>query len=358
MFNIFAADAPQQALGFLVSQTSYIEPQVVEIQYPEIQYANLIPVDTSANEWARSVTYYSMDKTGKANWFHHLAKDIHIADVEREQHEVGIEMADIGYRYTLQELGTAMMVPGTNLTVERASAARRAYEEFLDNLALRGMSDKNYKGIIDFPGITIVQAPNGAGAATSSDWDTKTADEILADINTLISGMWSNSLQIELADTLLLPVDAMTTLVSKRVADTNMTVLDFLAAKNLYSFQTGRPLLIRAVRGLETAAADGSGRMVAYRRDPQVLKLHLPMPHLADWPDDLRHPRHLPRRWSRNSPPWCSPLHGWHLRRRAELILSPPWRTNLPRGGTPLPEVFSKLTEASTSEERSWLKYH
>lgn len=279
MFNIFAADAPQQALGFLVSQTSHIEPQVVEIQYPEIQYANLIPVDTSANEWARSVTYYSMDKVGKANWFHHLAKDIHIADVEREQHEVAIEMADIGYRYTLQELGTAMMVPGTNLTVERASAARRAYEEFLDNLALRGMSDKNYKGVIDFPGITIVASPNSAATPTSSDWDDKTADEILADINTLIAGMWSNSLQIELADTILLPVEAMTTLVSKRVTDTNMTVLDFLASKNLYSFQTGRPLLIRAVRGLETAAADGSGRMVAYRRDPQVLKLHLPMPH-------------------------------------------------------------------------------
>lgn len=38
----------QQALGFVVSQTSYIEQQVVAIQYPDIQYPELIPVDTSA----------------------------------------------------------------------------------------------------------------------------------------------------------------------------------------------------------------------------------------------------------------------------------------------------------------------
>ena len=38
MFNMFAADAQQQALGFLVSQTSYIEPQVYKIKYPELNY--------------------------------------------------------------------------------------------------------------------------------------------------------------------------------------------------------------------------------------------------------------------------------------------------------------------------------
>ncbi|RPH72726.1 MAG: DUF2184 domain-containing protein [Myxococcaceae bacterium] len=277
MFNIYSADAAQQALGFLVSQTSYIEPQVVEVQYPEIQYPTLIPVDTAANEWAKSITYFSSDKVGKAGWFHHLAKDIHIADVERSQFEVGVEMADIGYRYSLQELGQAMMVPGTNLTTERASAARRAYEEFVDNLALRGMSDKNFHGIIDYPGITTVQAAEGAEGST--DWDSKTADEIMADINAILTGMWTSSAQIEYADTLLLPGEAMTILVSKRVPDTTLTILDFVASKNIVSFQTGRPIIIRAVRGLEDAGTGGTGRMVAYRRDPAVLKMHIPMPH-------------------------------------------------------------------------------
>jgi hypothetical protein len=57
------------------------------------------------------------------------------------------------------------------------------------------------------------------------------------------------------------------------------TILDFLLTKNAYTLVTGRPLTVRAVRGLGYSAADGSGRMIAYRRDPSVLKLHLPMTH-------------------------------------------------------------------------------
>jgi hypothetical protein len=266
----------QQALGFLVSQTASIESQVVEVQYPDIQYPQLIPVDTSANEWAKSVAYYSTDKVGKANWFHHQAKDIHIADVERAKHEVGVEMADIGYRWTLEELGQAMMIPGTNLSADRAAAARRAYEEFVDDVALRGKAEKSLFGIMNYPGITAVLAGIQSSHTT---WDLKDADGILADVNNAITGMYVASLTVEIADTILLPVGAMTILATKRIPNTTMTALEFLKTNNVYTNQTGQPLTIRALRGLETAGQNGSGRMIAYRRDPQVLKMHIPMTH-------------------------------------------------------------------------------
>jgi hypothetical protein len=83
----------QQALGVCGEPDSYIEQQVYQIQYPDIQYPALIPVDTSANEWAKSVTYYSSDKVGRAGWFHHYAKDIHVrgcrAHQERSRHRDG-----------------------------------------------------------------------------------------------------------------------------------------------------------------------------------------------------------------------------------------------------------------------------
>lgn len=273
--NHMLVDA-QQALGFAVSQTAYIETQVYKTVYPDVQYANLIPVDTSAPEWAKSVTYYSSDMEGRAGWFHHYAKDIHVADVNRTKNEVGIELADIGYRYTLEELGQAMMVPGTNLTVDRAEAAVRAYEEFVDDLALRGKAEKGFNGLINYPGITTVLA--GIEAAHTV-WNLKTADAILADVNNALTGVYVDSLTVELADTLLLPVAAQTLIATKRIPDTAITVLDFLTRYNVYTMQTGRPLTIRGVRGLETAGAGGSGRMVAYRRDPGVLKMHIPMPH-------------------------------------------------------------------------------
>lgn len=270
----------QAALGFVTSQTSYIEQQVVEIQYPDIQYPNIIPIDTSANEWAKSVTYFSMNKVGVAGWFHHFAKDIHVADVERQKFEIGVEMADIGYRWSLEEIGQALMIPGMNLSADRAAAARRAYEEFVDRVVILGDTDKNFSGVVDFPGVSTSVASVHVGPPTGTGWEIKTADEILTDVNDALTGMYVDSLQVELADTLLLPIRALTLIATKRLNDlSSMTILQFLQQNNVYSFQTGRPLTIRGLRGLETVGAGDTGRMIAYRRDPQVLKMHIPMTH-------------------------------------------------------------------------------
>src|SRR6185369_14663427 len=102
MSRIYMPDA-QAALGFLIEQASFIEAEVYKVAYPDIQYPQLIPVDTSAPEWAKSVTFYSMDKAGRAEWFHGAATDLRNADVSRAKFEQDVEMAGIGYGYTLEE---------------------------------------------------------------------------------------------------------------------------------------------------------------------------------------------------------------------------------------------------------------
>jgi hypothetical protein len=271
-------DAQQQALGFLVSQTSHIEPTVAAQKYPDIQYSRLIPVDTSANEWAKSVTYFSSDMFGRADFFEHGADDIPRADVTREKHETTVRMAGIGYGYDLEELGQAMMVPGTNLTADRANAARRAYEEFVDDTALRGKTAANWSGLLNYPGIdTIVVDNDGTGATTA--FEEKTSDQVLRDINTAITAQYTASLTVELANTILMPIATMTSLATRRIDATTMTVMAFLKQYNVYTMQTNQPLEIIGVRGLETAGTGGTGRLVVYRKDPDVLKLHIPMTH-------------------------------------------------------------------------------
>lgn len=272
------ADAQQAALGFLIKQTSHIEPGVVKQKYPDVQYSRLIPIDSSANPWAKSITYYSSDQFGQAEFFEHLADDMPRADVTREKHETTVRMAGIGYGYTLEELGQALMIPGTNLSNDRAAAARRAYEEFVDDSALRGKVAANWSGLINYPGIETDFAEDD-GAGTSMAWDDKTADQVLRDINVVLSGIYTSTLQVEMADTLLLPIGPMLTLSTRRITDTNLTIAAFLRQNNVYTVQTGQPLDIIGVRGLEAAGVGGTGRMVAYRRDPDVLKMHIPMPH-------------------------------------------------------------------------------
>ena len=268
----------QQALSFLVQQASYIEPQVYKIQYPDINYAELIPVDTSANEWAKSVTFFSMDRVGQAAWFSHLATDMRLADVNKTKYEVGIEMAGIGYRYTLEELGFAQLVPGTNLSTDRADAARRAAEEFIQQRAFTGDDAKGWEGLLNNSVVSRADvAADGSGSNT--EWGYKTADLIIRDVNAGLTGIWTGTNTVEMADTVLLPPSSLIDLSTTRLSNTADNALSYLMKYNTYTLQTGRPLTIRSLLDLEDAGANGTKRMVVYRKDPGVVKMHLPMPH-------------------------------------------------------------------------------
>ncbi len=267
-----------QALGFLQSQTTYIEAEVYKIQYPEIIYRQIVPIDNSAGQWAKSVTYYSMDKTGIADWFNAGATDMRLADVNRNQFEQGIEMAGIGYRYNLEEIGQAMMIPGLNLSAERAEAAAFGAEQFLDKLARFGDTSKGVTGILNNAFVTVAEAaPTGTGSSTL--WSAKTADQMIADVNAALTGVYEGSNTVEMADTVLLPIAQIQLLANTRVPNTMASALDFLAANNLYTFYTKQQLNIRGILNLDTAGHGSSARMVVYRNDPRVLKLHIPMPH-------------------------------------------------------------------------------
>jgi hypothetical protein len=278
MRNFMMDDTFQQALSFMVAQTSYIEPQVVRLKYPELNYAQFVPIDTAANEWAKSITFFSVDMVGQADWFNHLARDIPIADIQRQKHEQGIEMAAIGYRYTLEELGQAMMLPNTNLTIERASAARRAYEEMVHSIAMYGDTRKNWLGLTNHSLPAIVDL--GTSFAGSVALGTPAGiSAVLQAVNGILTNIWQSSLTVEMADTLLLPLSVTTLLSMTQLPNTTMNLMEWILKNNLYTQEVGAPLLMRGVRGLDTASAAGNGRAIAYRKDPEVLKLHQPMTH-------------------------------------------------------------------------------
>jgi hypothetical protein len=260
----------QTALGFVVSQTSHIETEVNETVYPDIQYAELIPVDTSAHPFATTVTYYSSDKFGKAGWINGNSNDIPLAGTERAKHETGVHMAGIGYSYGYEEINQAQML-GVNLQADDAVAARRAYEEMVDGVALSGDEAKGFQGLISHASVI-------AAAAGTGGWATASPENILGDVNALLEGVGAGTAYTSLADTLLLPKSVSQHL-AKPMPGTTMPVLEYIMKYNTYTIQTGRPLTIRFIRGLDTAGAGSTKRMVAYRRDPQVLKLHIPMPH-------------------------------------------------------------------------------
>lgn len=268
----------QAALGFLLAQTAIIEPGVYATKYPDILYRDLVPVDTSGSEFATSVTYYSSDQHGQAKWVNGNADDVPLAGTNRAKHETGVHTAAIGYGYGFEELGRAQML-GVNLTNDDAMAARRASEEMVDRVALMGDAQKGFTGLFNAAGVTPVAAPTGS-------WDTATPAQIVADMNAALLNIFNDTNTTAMADRLLLPWSSFFKISSTPMsAGSDTTILQFYLETNPYTATTGRPLTIRGVRHLETAGAAGVKRVVAYRFDREVLKLHMPMPHrfLQPW---------------------------------------------------------------------------
>lgn len=276
-FNGYTFDA-QAAMGFVVSQTTHIEQNVYQIQYPDIQYPALIPVDTTAHPFAKSVTFYSQDKFGAADWINGNADDIPLAGTEMSKFETPVYTAGIGYSWGWEEIGQAMML-GRNLNGDDAAAARRAYEEMVDRVALYGDDEKGFAGgLFNYPTVVVTAAVNGNWLDSAT-----TPAQIMQDINSGLTNVRVATNTVALADTLLLPYTRWDHIASTQLSSgSDLTILEFVKRNNIYTAQTGRPLTIRGERGLDDAGVSTSppeARMVAYRRAPEVLKMHIPMPH-------------------------------------------------------------------------------
>lgn len=268
----------QEALGFVTDQTYRINAEVYAVQYPDLDYAELVPVNSQGPEWASGVITYITDSAGKAAWFSGGAKDMRLADVIRGKTETTFDMAGIGYEFNLEEVNRASLV-GQPLTNQKADAARRGALEFVHTAAMTGDPQKGFTGLLNSAVPTQGLVAQNAGA-TSRLWINKTPDEILLDVNTILTGIYLGSNTVEMADTLLLPIDSLLYIGQRRIDPTSPeTILSFLLRTNAYTMTTGRQLTIRGRRELNTLGAGATRRMVAYRRDPAIVEFHLPMPH-------------------------------------------------------------------------------
>lgn len=271
------ADA-QAALPFVIGQGRNIETRIYQRRYPTFNYAAHVPVVTEGNEWAIGTTFFTVDTAGEAKFLSGAGTDMPFNQMNRDQASHDFAMIGSGWEWNLEEINQASLY-GINLNDTKAMSAADKVERLLNTIAMSGHTEKNWTGLVNNASVSRVDVAND-GTGTSTFWSTKTADLILRDVNDLISSVRANSEEVEWADTLRLPPEAFRDIATRRLGagDGMITVLEYLRRNNVYTAETGQPLDIMPLRELATASNDGGGRMVAYRRDPDVLRFHLPMP--------------------------------------------------------------------------------
>lgn len=255
-------------LAYMRSQAAIINREAVELDYNPL-YQALIPVSTEGHPFAPAVVFGSATKLGQARFISGNADDVPFANLDLKEKVQPVHTAAVGYSYGFEELGVAQAM-GINLTADKAVAARRAYEEFVDVLAFNGNAEKSIAGFKNLGATDRQRAFNNTAANwTDADKFMKMVFEKL-----LLTGTNGNPT----ADTLLVSPTQFALLATSFVSS-GASYLQLLKDTNPVTASTGKALTVRAVKGLETSGTGGAERVIMYRKDPSVLALHIPMPH-------------------------------------------------------------------------------
>ena len=153
---------------------------------------------------------------------------------------------------------------------------RLNYNKTIDFLVYKGLAGST--GLVNNP--NIVSSVVTEGAAGSAEWTQKTVDEILWDVNKVITEAWAAAEYDESAipNHLLLPPAKYAYLVSTRIGTSgDENILNYLLKNNIAK-QQGVDLQIYPCRWCAGAGTGGTDRMVVYVNDKNFVYFDLPVP--------------------------------------------------------------------------------
>lgn len=250
---------------FLARELIALEARAYDIKYAPRTWEMAIPADTSVDPGSDSTSYTMIDRVGTARVGGRYGDDAPRVDVFLSEFLNPVAPIFDAYGYNRKELRAAAKARRP-LDTAKAMAAREGIEDQIDRLAWLGESQMGFTGLANN---AVVQT----STVITGNWSsTATGDQILADLNKLIMELYTNSLQTWEADTVALsPADYMIISQKPRATGTDRTVLE--------AFRAANPSItsVFATHRLTTAGAGGTKRVIAYRKDPAVLELPLPI---------------------------------------------------------------------------------
>jgi hypothetical protein len=256
---------------FLREKRNTSKPQTYDAKPKELKGLLLIPVNTDAGPGARTITYRRYTGVGFAKIISDYANDFPRVDVYGVEETVKVHSIGDSYGYNIMEIREAAMTPGKNLDLRRAITAKRAHDEKVNDLALKGDAEHKIEGILKYPGITEATLP-ADGSGGSSRFKDKTEDQILRDINILTDAVMIPTYGREVPDTMLLPLSVYNLLANKRLGDNDKTLLRYILDNN--------PTIKRIdwLNELSGAGAGKTDRVLIGKFDEEHITLEMPQP--------------------------------------------------------------------------------
>jgi hypothetical protein len=272
------AIGPNAAL-YMSRELESIEAEIYRFKERELKYRKLFPVSNRDNPGAEFITYRMFNQVGMAKIITDYSQDLPRADVYGISVSQPVRSLGVAVGWSHQEIRAALMA-GVPLETEKAAAQRRAIREKEHKLAFYGDGPTGIVGFLENPNIPTLAAPNGASG--TSDWASKTAEEIMADLRLMVSTVRKQSKGVHNPDTLLLPSDQYDIIAGMpRSALSDKTILEHLTDNpKAFGLTTIEPLFSELDNAFMGGTASGA---VLYEKTKENIELRIPM-ELALYP--------------------------------------------------------------------------
>lgn len=276
---------------FFQRQLEYIESELNFVEYGDLKSWKHVPIESKGgdNLW---YTWRLFDKVGKWKISSDDADDIPEVNIMGAELPVPIRMLVGGFKYNVRELLAGKQAASNNpnapsLMVEqqKAIACQEAYQQFIDQLCwFANPAAPAYAGLTGLfynPYISTVAAATGGTSSKIAWFNTtgglwKTPDEVLIDLNALLTLIRVNTLDRYAADTILMPIEHFNMLATTRVGtNSDITILKFFLGTHpeITTIDTLVPAKSVPAGGNISTATD---IILAYKKDPKVVKVVLP----------------------------------------------------------------------------------
>jgi hypothetical protein len=260
-------------LGFYISQLANLESKIYEAKYTNINFAEMIPINSSVPEWADSWDYISYDSVTMGKFIGSSADDLPSVSLSANKTSVPIGYAGNSFDYSLDELRKTQQLR-MPVDATKGRAAFRGSQEHTQRVAYFGDSNRGMTGLFNNANLAVDNS--------TVNWATATGQEIVDDMNSLLIKVWIDSANTHLPNALAIDSSRYAIITSRRMdTGTDTTIMQFFMQNNLFTTTTGQQLRIFPRLQLVGAGVGGKDRMLAYELNDDNLGMVNPIPWRA-----------------------------------------------------------------------------
>ena len=267
-------DAAETNQVFFNQQLTHILSRVFMIKHKQVRYREYFNINNEGDAGTRSIRMYVWDFVGTAKVIGHYADDLPSAGAGAAEVTVPVIWIGNSWHISWQETMEAQRA-GTNLSSMRAMGADLGMEIKMNNIMFgtdEEAADAGVYGLFNNPNIPTSTVVAGAGGST--EWASKTADEILLDLNGSIGGITEATFNSHVPNKVGLPLAQWNDIATRRLNTfSDTTVLEYLVSKSPYLSGMDSIVVMQELRG---SSAAGTDQMLIWEDTDEVSEGYIP----------------------------------------------------------------------------------